>query len=172
MSQPQYGPVWLSACPPVSPYPPVCPPYPPVCPPAPQPLPAFLGCALQEIQFWSQIAAEQTIALRALVPGLDEATVAELQRLEDEYTDIGARAGLLRENWGTFGSLDPVTGELGLLVNRSMTANTRLLELLALLAQANPDNSVVQLITRHFSSLIRYYQRILEQIGAMLMSRY
>lgn len=171
MYQLQYGPAWApAACPP---YPPVCPPPPcPPYPPAPQPAPGLIGCALQEIRFWSQIAREHTIALRALIPTLDEATVAELQRLENEYADIEARAGLLRENWGTFGSMDPVVGELRMLINRSMAANTRMIELFALIAQANPDNAVVQLITRHFSSLIRYYQGILEQIGAMIMTRY
>jgi hypothetical protein len=135
-------------------------------------MPWAVGCALQEIAFWSRIAAEQTVAARSLVPNLDEATATELQRLEQEYADIEARARLLRENWGTFGSLDPVLGELGMLINRSMSANTRLIELYAAIAQANPDNAVVQLLARHFSSLIRYYQALLEQMTPAIMGRY
>lgn len=159
------------ACPPV--YPP-CPGIYPPCPPAPepQPPPGNLGCALQEIAFWSQIAREQTLIVRATVTNLDEPTIAELGRLENEYADIEARARFLRENWRTFGSLGPVTGELGLLADRSMSANTRLLELYAMIAQANPDNAAVQIITADFSSLIRYYQAILEQIKLMMAGGY
>ncbi|NPV69487.1 MAG: DUF2935 domain-containing protein [Firmicutes bacterium] len=151
------------------PYP--CPPaYPPVYPPAYPP--AFpvqaIGCALQEIEFWSEIERQHTVALRVLVPTLDEPTANELARLEGEYADIGARARILREGWCTYGTIDPVVGELGMLVNRSMAANTRLIELLATIAQANPENAAVQLLAAHFTSETRYYQRTLEQIGGML----
>ncbi len=148
-----------------------CPPaYPPVCPPAyPPAYPVeAIACALQEIEFWSQIEREHTLALRLVIPTLDEATVNELARLEGEYSDIGSRARMLHESLGVFGATDAAVGELGILVNRSISANTRFVELMAAIAQANPESQPAQLFAPHFTSETRYYQRILHQVGRTL----
>ncbi len=148
-----------------------CPPaYPPVCPPAyPPTYPVeAIACALQEIEFWSAIEREHTVALRLIIPTLDEATLNELARLEEEYSDIGSRAKMLHDSLGVFGDVDVVAGELGILVNRSISADTRFIELLAAIAQANPESQPAQVLAPHFTSETRYYDRILHQVGRML----